>query len=352
MRKLNYKSRKSEKRLMARQRVCLSEKFKQRGCKKLSAERKQAVIDFLSRDENSHLLAGKKNTITKNKQKMQRRVLTKPLTELHAQYQTEMEQHLSMSYRQFARRRTFYITEPKTRDRDTCACVVHENVQLLVNKLTKRGLLKTTSISELVSMIVCDPKNKACMDRACPKCYFDEVEFPETDHTEVSWEQWERVTSTNGEKTFANVLKQTYKGTIQDLKELFNKKLEALAIHPFNWIHQTEQFRDLKQNLTESEAVLHIDFLENYACKMSTEIQAYHFGGSRKQATIHTSVLYTVHGTKSYATLSDSLRHDERAVWAHLEPILKELRATCPQITVLHIISDGPITQYRNKANF
>lgn len=166
------------------------------------------------------------------------------------------------------------------------------------------------------------------------------------------FEQWERVTSTNGEKTFANVLKQTYTGTIQDLNNLFHKKLEALAIHQFNWIHQTEQFHELKQNLTESEAVLHVDFSENYACKMSTEIQDYHFGGSRKQATIHTAVLYTVHGTKAYATLSDSLCHDDRAVWAHLEPILKELCATFSQITVLHVIIDGPITQYRNKPNF
>ncbi|KAL7388626.1 hypothetical protein ABVT39_017872 [Epinephelus coioides] len=232
------KFRKNEERLRARQRVGLSEKFKQRGSKKLSAERKQAVINFLSRDENSRLLAGKKDTITKNKQKMQRRVLTKPLTELHAQYHKEVEQHLSMSYRQFARRRPFYITEPKTRDRETCACMEHENVRLLVHKLAKRGLLKTTSISELLSMIVCDPKNKACMDRVCTKCCFDEVDFAETDCTEVSWEQWERVTSTNGEKTFANVLKQKHTGTIQDLKELFHSKLEALAIHQFNWIHQ------------------------------------------------------------------------------------------------------------------
>ncbi|KAL1250481.1 hypothetical protein QQF64_018277 [Cirrhinus molitorella] len=233
VRKLNDKFRKSEKRLMARQRPGLSEKFKQRGSKKLSAQRKQAVINFLSRDENSHLVAGKKDTITKNKQKKQRRVLTKPLTELHAQYQTEVEQSLSISYRQFARRRPFYMTEPKTRDRDTCACVEHENVRLLVNKLAKMGLLRTTSISELINMIVCDPKNKASMYRVCPKCCFDEVEFPETACTEVHWEQWEQAKSKNGEKTFVNVLKQTYTGTIQDLKELFLKRLENLAAHQF-----------------------------------------------------------------------------------------------------------------------
>ncbi|KAK0144585.1 hypothetical protein N1851_017038 [Merluccius polli] len=188
------------------------------------------------------------------------------------------------------------------------------------------------------------------MDRTCVKCCFEEVDHLETESsTQVTWEQWKRVTSTNGEKTFSNVAKQTQTGTIKDLMELFHQKLEALAVHQFNWLHQAEQFRHLKQNITEYEAVLHIDFSENYACKLSTEIQSFHFGGSRQQATIHTAVLYTVYGTRFYATLSDCLRHDERAVWAHLEPILKELRETFPQITTLHILSDGPVTQYRNK---
>ena len=133
---------------------------------------------------------------------------------------------------------------------------------------------------------------------------------------------------------------------------MFQKKIEAIAIHQFNWVHQTEQYHALKERLTKTEAVLHVDFSENYACKLSREIQAFHFRGSRKQATIHTAVLYRVNATKSYATLSDSLRHDERAVRAHLEPILKELRTNCPQITTLHIINDGPVTQYRNKTNF
>lgn len=125
-------------------------------------------------------------------------------------------------------------------------------------------------------------------------------------------------------KEWKENLLQIYTGTIQDLKELFHKRLEASAIHQFNWIHQTEQLRDLIQNLSESEAVLHNDFSENYAYKMSTKIQACHFRGSQKQATIHTAVLYIAHGIKSYVTLSNSLCHDERAVWAHLEPILKE----------------------------
>ena len=102
------------------------------------------------------------------------------------------------------------------------------------------------------------------MDRICLDCCFEEVKFPETDFlAEVSWEQWERVTSNNGEKTVANVVKKTYSGTVQELKDVFQKKIEAIAIHQFNWVHQTEQFRALKERLTETEAVLHVDFSSN-----------------------------------------------------------------------------------------
>lgn len=107
----------------------------------------------------------------------------------------------------------------------------------------------------------------------------------------------------------------------------------------------------MKETISDTEVVVHLDFSENYACKLHTEIQAFHFGGSRKQATIHTSVVYTSDGSQSHATISDSPRH-ERAVWAHIEPILKKLKEQKPILTSIHFMSDGPVTQYRNKRNF
>ncbi|KAJ8400901.1 hypothetical protein AAFF_G00392550 [Aldrovandia affinis] len=41
----------------------------------------------------------------------------------------------------------------------------------------------------------------------------------------------------------------------------------------------------------------------------------------------------------------DSLRHDERAVWAHLEPVLKDMKEKKPSLTTVHILSDDPVTQ-------
>ena len=169
MRKQKEKFRKREKRLIKGKRV--SEKFNQL--------RESKLLQIFSPETNSRLLAGKKHTVTKNKNKMQRRVLPKPLNEHHSQFKSEMGQHLAMSYRQFTRRRPSYITEPKTRDRETCACAEHEHIRLLISKLHPQGLLQTTSLSQILCSIMCEPKNKDCMDCICLDCCFEEVKFPE-----------------------------------------------------------------------------------------------------------------------------------------------------------------------------
>lgn len=93
---------------------------------------------------------------------------------------------------------------------------------------------------------------------------------------------------------------------MRELIEVFQKDLKELAGHHYNWIHQIEQFENLIENLKANEMVLHIDFSENYASKLNTEIQAFHFGGNRQQAAIHTAVAYGTDGSTSYATFSVS----------------------------------------------
>ncbi|KAI4829042.1 hypothetical protein KUCAC02_023105 [Chaenocephalus aceratus] len=61
-------------------------------------------------------------------------------------------------------------------------------------------------------------------------------------------------------------------------------------------------------------------------------------------------MVYTAGKSQAYATISDSLRHDERAVWGHLKPVLDEVLSNTG-ITTVHFMSDGPLTQYRNRKN-
>lgn len=50
--------------------------------------------------------------------------------------------------------------------------------------------------------------------------------------------------------------------------------------------------------------------------------------------------------------MSDCLEHGPAGVWGHLSPIVKEIKENNPQIQKIHIFSDGPVTQYKQKENF
>lgn len=71
------------------------------------------------------------------------------------------------------------------------------------------------------------------------------------------------------------------------------RKLDSLAKHHYNWLQKAKECRALKESLREDEIALHVDFSENFSCKLNSELQAFHFGESRKQATVHTCGLYS-----------------------------------------------------------
>lgn len=110
--------------------------------------------------------------------------------------------------------------------------------------------------------------------------------------------------------------------------------------------------KKLTQSLQSNELGLLIDFSENYSCKYETEVQSVHFGASRVQCTLHTGMVYSSNFSQGFVTLSKSLRHDPSAIIIHIKKILDVYLATNPEIKKLHIMSDGPTTQYRTKKMF
>ncbi len=71
----------------------------------------------------------------------------------------------------------------------------------------------------------------------------------------------------------------------------FEEHLANLTIHHFKAIHQDREIRMLKQQLKNGECLLHVDFSENLSTKISTEVQAAHFG-DRHQIVIHQGLAY------------------------------------------------------------
>ncbi|CAH1107026.1 unnamed protein product [Psylliodes chrysocephalus] len=106
---------------------------------------------------------------------------------------------------------------------------------------------------------------------------------------------------------------------------------------------------DLKSNLQDDEVLIHVDFSENYCTKYAKEIQAFHFGGSRVQLSLHTVVVYLRNSILSFCTVSENIAHSTAAIWTHLRPIFKTLPRGIKRV---HFLSDGLVTQYRNKTMF
>ena len=99
---------------------------------------------------------------------------------------------------------------------------------------------------------------------------------------------------------------------------------------------------------------MHVDFSENYNCKYSNEIQSMHFGPSRRQISLHTGVVYVGKDIIPFCSMSDNLKHSPGAIWAHIQPVIGYIQQTYSQVEFqgIHFVSDGPTTQYRNKAYF
>ncbi len=95
--------------------------------------------------------------------------------------------------------------------------------------------------------------------------------------------------------------------------------------------------------------MIHVDFSENYVCKMSEEIQSMHFGASKRQITLHTGIYYVGSPvqSQSFCTVSDSLSHGSGAIRAHLEPVLVNIKKAHPNVEQVHVVSEGLTTQYR-----
>ncbi|XP_064614530.1 uncharacterized protein LOC135478188 [Liolophura sinensis] len=153
------------------------ERAKKRNC--VTDAVKQKIQKFFERDDVSWCAAGKKQVITRNKVKKQKRFLLESLRSTYRKY-VHLHPVRPVSFSQFWKLKPFWVVKPKFADRETCLCKVHENVHLLHNKLKNLGYLAEGSADETINQIVCSRDNKGCMYRDCAKCKHAEVVFNQT----------------------------------------------------------------------------------------------------------------------------------------------------------------------------
>lgn len=158
-------------------------------------QEKNDVINFLEKDINSRICAGKKESITRKKVKKQKRFLCDTMLNLHKKFIVDFP-HKKISYTKFCRLRPFCIIQPNCKDRDTCLCTVHANFKLIVNKAHAVGMINARSSKEVIASLTCfnvEKTKEDCLERNCHICFNKSLvwnEFDNFDNEPITYYQW------------------------------------------------------------------------------------------------------------------------------------------------------------------
>jgi len=220
-------------------------------------ETKKLIETFLTRDDNSRVTTGKKQTVTKRKDKRQKCLLLDSLVNLHEKFCAEHSDN-NVSYVTFTRHRPFWVRQPTAKDRDTCLCKKHENIQLAADKLHQLGVLKKTNIEELLKQVCCDINSRECMFRECEVCLTRRIVFDADgllkNESTIVWFEWDNEKQEyekDGQKKTAKVTRKCVKrGTLKELKtKLCDSVRDVLGRHVYTIRHQFRAYKHLKETL-------------------------------------------------------------------------------------------------------
>lgn len=318
---------------------------------------KKDIVNFFERDDISRITAGRKECVSRDKIRKQRRYLLDSMKNLHKIFQAE---NTKVSYSYFCKQRPFWVLIPDVSDRETCLCKLHANIELLLRVLNVHKIIKEKDSREVINSLCCS--NTPCLLNRCGSCKNKKIEYVLLDKDkEITFSRWEHKKEsyiTKGvEKEKRVITKVKITTTKTEAVEEFERMIPEFLKHEGTRRWQFTALKDLKCNLKKNEAIVHVDFSENYGFKYNSEVQSFHFGGSRKELTLHTSVIYLISSdnqttSQSLCTISENMRHDAAAIWAHIVPLLDFIQFTNKNVNHLHFLSDSPSSQYRNKTMF
>lgn len=126
----------------------------------------------------------------------------------------------------------------------------------------------------MVDSIVCHNVAKSCAYGECQECKL--TTYPLTKSPSngvVNLTQWclEKIDHSKpgeeSEKTSTITVKKNVPITEDGLATQFQDRLFMFRRHIFNIRWQYNAYRNIKENLTSMDCLIHIDFSENYTCK-------------------------------------------------------------------------------------
>ena len=340
----------------------------------LSPEVTKKVKSFYLRDSISRQSPRKKDFVVSwqngKKEHLQKRHLMFSLKKVHALFLKDNPK-VQIGLSKFSSLPPINVLLSSEMPRNVFMCQYHENIKLICDCLSKKLSEFPSYSGDFLDNFVCSSESEECMLGKrinCPNWLDTIVERTALQNPAI-WYEWERIEtvvltcsrkkSSEGKKVIKRMKKIWKEGTISNVVESLQQKLPTFLEHVYIKTQQSKYFDEKLANLSEKEAVVQVDFAENYTCKHQDEIQTAHW--NQEQVTIFTVAVWiksSADGEKvceSHAIVSDETTHDKKAVAVFMfqvfEKFIKEKHSDIKQV---YVFSDGPSSQFKNKyiANF
>ena len=298
-------------------------------------KRKERVVEFLKREDNSYTLAGKRDQVRGQR----KYALSDTMGNLHRKYCNENPSE-SMSKATFCRFRPKYMALSMFTQRRICLCERHTNIALLA-EATK---VLPRSTGDLIEMKDEDIENLFGLSME--------------DGVEISYLQWEKETIEYQGKRSQKIKLKKKKAN----KHVFIRKIISLLpdfrMHCIRVQTQHEDVRRLRSNLyVDKEATVQVDYAENFQAKLMDEVASAYY--DKSQVTLHPMVAHVktenedgkeVLEVISFVGISEVTNHSFPTTYTFLKKMVTLLKGKKPTIEVIHLISDSASSQYRNKS--
>jgi len=342
-------------------------KIRSKGNKSLSQETIKKVDSFFKLDSISRQSPGKKDFITRKingkKQYLQKRHLLCSLRETHALFLKEHPE-VKIGFTKFCSLRPANVLFSSDITQNVCLCQYHENIRLLCDCLAKVVPTFPSYSGDFVDNAVCDSESEECMMGKCSSCptWLEDV-IEECDskllESKIKWYQWERVEVIIPEekqrrvKVTKKMKKICKEGSVREALGSLQQKLPSFLEHVFVKRQQSSYFEEKLKNLKKDEAVIQVDFSENYSCQFQDEIQAAHW--NQDQITLFPVAVWTIdcNGEKicdSHVIVSDDLGHNKQSVAVFMSIVIdKFVKEIHDDVKSVFVFSDGPSSQFKNR---
>ena len=223
--------------------------------------------------------------------------------------------------------------------------------------ITEKYAFQFKNYKDLLNCVICEKnissQSATCYLGKCDNCpgieklkVYLKTLFEDNDIEEVTYSQWVSTPIT----TLKNLVDETC-----EFIDYFCEKIEKLLPHAFISSQQSEYYKTSKASIKSDEAIVNLDFAENYAFIVQHAPPGFHWNNN--QATVFVTFIYYKMSDssetkgKGFVVISDNLAHDTVAVYTYQQLLIKYVKEHFPEVKKLHYFSDGAPQQFKNFKN-